>query len=94
MAGSAPLPFAIRRPPFAQSGRTHTLWPSGCAVDVPTRFVSDRHAHCSPAGWRVRQPSGAPDGAGSVDGGAVRGGMSGAPDGAGVVGAVGSVGGG
>lgn len=42
-----------------QLGRTHTLWPSGCAVDVPMRLVSDRHAHASPSALLVRQPRGA-----------------------------------
>jgi hypothetical protein len=67
------------------------LWPSGCAVDVPTRLVSDEHAHASPAALRVRQPCGAAvlddDAAGVAEGAA-------GVVGAGVVGAGCVVGGG
>lgn len=84
--------------PLFQSGRTQMFCPALFGVDVPTRLVSDKHAHGSPAGLRVRQPSGSldavsalgGDGAGVVEGEGAGDGVAGGGAGC-VIGGVGAV---
>jgi hypothetical protein len=52
------IPTRHSLPSIRYCGLTHTLCPAGCAVDMPTRLGSDKHAHGSPASFRVRHPCG------------------------------------